>query len=171
MYTAAILSQGFCLDKKPLAEDNVPDRLLQDIERKAIDGVFSLKLEFGERRSDGLNRIAFRKSDGEGTSPIYFNIVELCELFGHCVYARACVREGEDRHTPNQTIDDLNLRTYNTVLLFATGIGIAPQLPYVRQLLTEHYTWIAKTRRIALFWETDSECKCLVCILKPDTDC
>jgi hypothetical protein len=53
----------------------------------------------------------------------------------------------------------LNLESYDTVLLFATGIGIAAQLPYVRQLLQQHYAWVAKTRRIALFWEINSECK------------
>lgn len=66
--------------------------------------------------------------------------------------------------------NDLNLRTYDTVLLFATGIGIAAQLPYVRQLLAEHYAWIAKTRRIALFWEMSSECKYPLCVLKLATN-
>ena len=52
----------------------------------------------------------------------------------------------------------LKLDSFDTVLLFASGIGIAAQLPYVRQLLQQHYAWVAKTRRIALFWEMESEC-------------
>jgi hypothetical protein len=52
----------------------------------------------------------------------------------------------------------LNLESFDTVLLFASGIRIAAQLPYVRQLLLQHYSWVAKTRRIALFWEMESEC-------------
>jgi hypothetical protein len=51
-----------------------------------------------------------------------------------------------------------DLELFDTVLLFASGIRIAAQLPYVRQLLQQHYAWFAKTRRIALFWEMESEC-------------
>src|SRR6266480_7083902 len=49
----------------------------------------------------------------------------------------------------------LHLESYDTVLLFATGIGIAAQLPYVKQLLDGHQK--VKTPRIALFWEIESE--------------
>jgi predicted ferric reductase len=55
--------------------------------------------------------------------------------------------------------NELNLESYDTVLLFATGIGIAAQLPYIRLLLQQHYTWVGTKRRIALFWEVDSECR------------
>jgi NAD(P)H-flavin reductase len=54
---------------------------------------------------------------------------------------------------------ELNLESYGTVLLFATGIGIAGQLPYVAQLLEGYHNCEVKTRRIALFWELDSERK------------
>jgi hypothetical protein len=54
--------------------------------------------------------------------------------------------------------NELNLKSFDTVLLFASGIRIAAQLPCVRQLLQQHYSWVAKTRRIALFWEMESEC-------------
>jgi predicted ferric reductase len=54
---------------------------------------------------------------------------------------------------------ELDLESYGTVLLFATGIGIAGQLPYVTQLLEGYHNCEVKTRRIALFWELDSECK------------
>jgi predicted ferric reductase len=53
----------------------------------------------------------------------------------------------------------LKLDSYGTVLLFATGIGIAGQLPYVENLLEGYHNCEVKTRRIALFWEVESECK------------
>jgi predicted ferric reductase len=54
---------------------------------------------------------------------------------------------------------ELHLELYGTVLLFATGIGIAGQLPYVTQLLEGYHNYEVKGRRIALFWEMDSERK------------
>ena len=54
---------------------------------------------------------------------------------------------------------ELDLELYGTVLLFAIGIGIAGQLPYVIQLLEGYYNCEVKTWRIALFWELDSERK------------
>ena len=54
---------------------------------------------------------------------------------------------------------ELNLESYGTVLLFATDIGIAGQLPYVAQLLERYRNYEVKTRRIALFWELESERK------------
>ncbi|KAB2099591.1 hypothetical protein AG0111_0g12058 [Alternaria gaisen] len=53
--------------------------------------------------------------------------------------------------------NELPLDSYGTVLLFATGIGIAGQLPYVTQLLEGYLNCKVKTRRIALFWEVESE--------------
>ncbi|KAH7111757.1 hypothetical protein B0J11DRAFT_542940 [Dendryphion nanum] len=52
---------------------------------------------------------------------------------------------------------ELKLDSYGTVLLFATGIGIAGQLPYVEKLLEGYRNCEVKTRRIALFWEMGSE--------------
>ena len=54
---------------------------------------------------------------------------------------------------------ELYLESYGTVLLFATGIRIVGQLLYVTQLLEGYYNYEVKGRRIALFWEMDSECK------------
>ncbi|KAI0191355.1 hypothetical protein F4808DRAFT_476139 [Astrocystis sublimbata] len=51
----------------------------------------------------------------------------------------------------------LLLGEYGTVLLLATGVGIAGQLPYVKELLELYQDCQAKTRRIALFWELDAE--------------
>lgn len=52
---------------------------------------------------------------------------------------------------------EIHLDEYGTVLLFATGIGIAGQLPYVKQLLENFHNHDAKARRIALFWQVDAE--------------
>ena len=54
---------------------------------------------------------------------------------------------------------ELHLKSYDTVLLFATSAGIADQLLYVKQLLDEYQDHEVKTRRIALFWEMSSERK------------
>lgn len=51
------------------------------------------------------------------------------------------------------------LDEYGTVLLFATGIGIAGQLPYIKQFLQGFHDWDVKARRIALYWEVKSESK------------
>ncbi|KAH6884978.1 hypothetical protein B0T10DRAFT_409428 [Thelonectria olida] len=51
----------------------------------------------------------------------------------------------------------IKIDKYGTVLLFATGIGIAGQLPYVKELLDLYRGWRANVRRIALFWELESE--------------
>ena len=53
--------------------------------------------------------------------------------------------------------EEIHLDEYGTVLLFATGIGIAGQLPYMRQLLERFHMHDAKAKRIALFWQVDSE--------------
>lgn len=54
---------------------------------------------------------------------------------------------------------ELQLESYGTVLLFATSIGITGQLAYVAQLLEGYHNCEVKGRRIALFWELDSERK------------
>ncbi|KAF4462510.1 FAD-binding domain-containing [Fusarium albosuccineum] len=41
---------------------------------------------------------------------------------------------------------------YGTVLLFATGIGIAGQLPYMKEQLRLYREWRTKTRRYVLYW-------------------
>ncbi|KAI1642175.1 uncharacterized protein F4817DRAFT_369653 [Daldinia loculata] len=51
----------------------------------------------------------------------------------------------------------LSLGQYGTVLLLATGVGITGQLPYVKELLKLYLQCEVKTRRIALFWEVESE--------------
>lgn len=49
----------------------------------------------------------------------------------------------------------IQLRSYSTVLLFASGIGIAGLLLYAQQTLEEYYAQRTSCRRILLFWEVD----------------
>ncbi|KAH7031024.1 uncharacterized protein B0I36DRAFT_288807 [Microdochium trichocladiopsis] len=51
----------------------------------------------------------------------------------------------------------ISLGQYGTVLLFATDVGIAGQLTYVRELLRLYQQCMAKSRRIALYWELEAE--------------
>lgn len=51
----------------------------------------------------------------------------------------------------------LSFGQYGTVLLFATDMGIAGQLPYIGKLLERYQQCKVKTRRIALFWELEAE--------------
>lgn len=51
-----------------------------------------------------------------------------------------------------------DLGAYGNVVLFATGIGIAGHLPYIRRLLEGHNNREVKTGRISLFWQIDKEC-------------
>jgi hypothetical protein len=46
---------------------------------------------------------------------------------------------------------EIQLRTYSTVLLFASGIGIAGLLLYAHQTLKEYYAQRTGCRRILLF--------------------
>ena len=45
-----------------------------------------------------------------------------------------------------------SLRSYGTLVLFAGGVGITHQIPYVRELLVGHANGTAATRRILLVW-------------------
>jgi hypothetical protein len=53
------------------------------------------------------------------------------------------------------------LGEFGTVLLFATGIGIAGLLPFVREFLQGFRNFEVKARRISLFWEVESERECI----------
>ena len=52
---------------------------------------------------------------------------------------------------------ELDLHSYGTVLLFATGIGIAGHLAYIAELLSGYHSCEVQARRIAVFWQVDSE--------------
>jgi predicted ferric reductase len=44
------------------------------------------------------------------------------------------------------------LDSYGTVVLFAAGVGITHQLPFVRQLLDAHTSNMTATRKVLLVW-------------------
>ncbi|PYH40587.1 NADPH oxidase family protein [Aspergillus saccharolyticus JOP 1030-1] len=49
---------------------------------------------------------------------------------------------------------DFNFKDYGHVILFAQGIGIAAQIPYMRQFFYGSLNGILPVRRISLIWET-----------------
>jgi NAD(P)H-flavin reductase len=53
----------------------------------------------------------------------------------------------------------IRLDDYGTVLLLATSISIASQLPYLKQLLHSYSNHEIKAREVSLFWEVESECE------------
>ncbi|CUS07177.1 unnamed protein product [Tuber aestivum] len=50
-----------------------------------------------------------------------------------------------------------DLRPYGAIIMFASGVGIAAQVPYIRRVLEGHDTSQACTQSIALYWQLDSE--------------
>ena len=57
--------------------------------------------------------------------------------------------------------NEIDVQDYGTVVLFATDVGIAGQLPYIEHLLRAHHNWEVKIRRIVLCWQVESEGKSL----------
>lgn len=51
----------------------------------------------------------------------------------------------------------IDLSRYGCVLMFATGIGIAAQVPYIREILERRLRWESPTRRLVVAWEIDRE--------------
>ena len=49
-----------------------------------------------------------------------------------------------------------SLRSYGTVVLFAGGVGITHQIPYIRDLLVGHSQGTVAARRISLIWAVQS---------------
>jgi NAD(P)H-flavin reductase len=45
---------------------------------------------------------------------------------------------------------------YESVIMIATGFGIAAQLPYVKQLILGYNNCKARTRRVHLVWQLQS---------------
>ena len=48
-----------------------------------------------------------------------------------------------------------NISDYGSALLVATGIGIATQLSYVKELIQGYNSGEARTRRVHLVWQLD----------------
>ena len=58
---------------------------------------------------------------------------------------------------PYGTSSDLG--NYTNILLLATGIGIATQVPYVKEVIENYKKCIGQTRKISLIWQLDKESK------------
>ncbi len=50
-----------------------------------------------------------------------------------------------------------NFGEYGTVLMFATGIGIAGHMSYIKDLVRGYNSCEVRTRRIVLVWQLDDE--------------
>ena len=59
-----------------------------------------------------------------------------------------------------------DLGNYGSVLMFASGIGIAAQVPYIKELLRGFQEYRVRTKSILLVWQLDKESKsCLSKVL------
>lgn len=47
----------------------------------------------------------------------------------------------------------MNLGDYGSVTMVATGLGIAAQLPYLKELIKDYNNCTVRTRRIQLIWQ------------------
>jgi predicted ferric reductase len=48
---------------------------------------------------------------------------------------------------------------YGTVIMFATGIGIAGHMPYIKELVNGYNSCEVMTRRVLLIWQISKECE------------
>ena len=48
---------------------------------------------------------------------------------------------------------------YGTVIMFATGIGIAGHMPYIKDLISGYNSCEVRTRRVLLIWQIERECE------------
>ena len=48
---------------------------------------------------------------------------------------------------------------YGTVIMIATGIGIAAHIPFIKDLISGYNNCAVKTRRIKLVWEIQKQCE------------
>ena len=56
--------------------------------------------------------------------------------------------------------DALKFEDVGRTVMFASGIGIAAQIPYIKELLAKVKDWRVCTRKIILVWLLDKESKC-----------
>ncbi|OJD21792.1 hypothetical protein ACJ73_06865 [Blastomyces percursus] len=53
--------------------------------------------------------------------------------------------------------DTINLSHFGCILMFATGIGIAAQIPFIKEVVESRLRWESPTRRLAVVWEIDHQ--------------
>jgi NAD(P)H-flavin reductase len=53
-----------------------------------------------------------------------------------------------------------DLGGYGTVVMLASGMGIAGHMPYVKELIHGYNSCEVETRRVLVVWQLDEECEC-----------
>ncbi|PGG99139.1 hypothetical protein AJ80_09403 [Polytolypa hystricis UAMH7299] len=53
--------------------------------------------------------------------------------------------------------DTIDLSPYGSVVMFATGIGIAAQIPFIKEIVESRLRWESPTRRLSVVWEVDHQ--------------
>jgi NAD(P)H-flavin reductase len=87
---------------------------------------------------------------------------------------RGLTRELLHRASKNQALDFLVMfsgphrksvpvEEYETILMIASGFGIAAQLPYLKQLIHGYNARDVRARRIHLIWQIEDKGNVLVC--------
>lgn len=106
--------------------------------------------------------IAWSENDATGQVKLYllakprsgFTRRILCRMSPHKQY-RAWVEGPYGPPTIGKWGRPTRLADHNHVVMFATGVGIAAQIPHIRQILLERNKSRALTKRISLLWEPD----------------
>jgi NAD(P)H-flavin reductase len=63
-----------------------------------------------------------------------------------------------------------DLGDYGHLFMVATGIGIAAQIPYIKELLEAQRYGLVRTQRITLIWQSDMTRQCFLGLIFLDTD-
>ncbi|EAS31903.3 uncharacterized protein CIMG_07382 [Coccidioides immitis RS] len=53
--------------------------------------------------------------------------------------------------------DTIDISGYGSVLMFATSIGIAEQIPFIKKVLESHSKWKSPVRRLVVTWEIEDK--------------
>lgn len=53
----------------------------------------------------------------------------------------------------------LNLGEHETVVMFASGVGIAGHMPHIKELISGYNSCEIRTRRVLVVWQLDEECE------------
>jgi NAD(P)H-flavin reductase len=83
------------------------------------------------------------------------------------VQRRAGFTAALDRHVKRQLLAFIdgpysaphNFGEYGTVVMLASGIGIAGHMPYIKELISGYNSCEVRTRRVLVVWQVDEECE------------
>ena len=117
---------------------------------------FSLAWSEEEERLDGEKGIAMNRQDILALNKTTMScIVRRRDGFTHGLFKKAA--QGEGRAVVTAFVEGpygalQSLRSYGTVLMFAGGVGITHQVPYVRHLVGGYANGTVAARRVTLIW-------------------